>query len=84
MYVLMRSGLVKRKNGRYALTAFGKVIYDVQITIEKVISNYYWKLKAIDSLEAADGELSKDERTRVLDTLIDSAKIKEVILARIS
>jgi hypothetical protein len=84
MSVLMRSGLVKRKNGRYALTAFGKVIYDVQITIGKVISNYYWKLKAIDSLEAADGELSKDERTKVLDTLIDSAKIKEVILARIS
>jgi hypothetical protein len=83
MSVLMRSGLVKRKNGRYALTAFGKVIYDVQITIGKVISNYYWKLKAIDSLEAADGELSKDERTKVLDTLIDSAKIKEVILARI-
>ena len=47
----MKSGLVKRKNGRYALTAFGKVIYDVQITIEKVISNYYWNLKAIDSLE---------------------------------
>lgn len=81
---LMKSGLVKRKNGRYALTAFGKVIYDVQITIEKVISNYYWNLKAIDSLEAADGGLSKDERTKVLDTLIDSAKIKEVILARIS
>jgi predicted transcriptional regulator len=65
MSVLMRSGLVKRNKGRYALTAFGKVIYDVQITIEKVISNYYWKLKAIDSLEsAADGELSKDDVPR--------------------
>jgi hypothetical protein len=41
MSVLKRSGLVKRKNGRYTLAAFGKVIYDVQITIEKVISNYY-------------------------------------------
>ena len=44
MSVLMRSGLVKRKKGRYALTAFGKVIYDIEITIEKAIRNYYGNL----------------------------------------
>ena len=60
----MKSGLVKRKNGRYALTAFGKVIYDVQITIEKVISNYYWNLKAIDSLKQQMGGFQKMNVTR--------------------
>jgi hypothetical protein len=81
---LMKSGLVKRKNGRYTLTAFGKVIDDIQRTIKKVINEYYWKLKAIDSFEVADGGLSKEEHNKVLDTLIDNEKIKEVILANIS
>jgi len=47
MSVLMRSGLVKRNKGRYALTAFGKVIYDIEITIEIALENL-WKLRAVD------------------------------------
>lgn len=51
------------------------------MTIEKVISNYYWALKQLIYLKSA---FSKYEQTKVLNTLIDSANIKEVILARIS
>src|ERR671938_1614534 len=54
MSSLSKAGLVKRKDGKYTLTTFGKVIYDSIATIENAI-NYYWKLKAIDSLE-----ISKD------------------------
>ena len=50
MSSLVKAGLVKRKNGKYTLTTFGKVIYDSVATMENAI-NYYWKLKAIDSLE---------------------------------
>ena len=82
MSVLMRSGLVKRDNGRYALTAFGKVIYDIEITIEIALENL-WKLRAVDLVQVEEA-LSKEELTRILDTLIDSAKIKEVLLARLS
>ena len=82
MSVLMRSGLVKRNNGRYALTAFGKVIYDIEITIEIALENL-WKLRAVDLVQVEEA-LSKEEQTRILDTLIDSAKIKEVLLARLS
>ena len=32
---LMKTGMVKRKNGRHYLTAFGKVVYDAQATIKK-------------------------------------------------
>jgi hypothetical protein len=78
----MRSGLVKRDNGRYALTAFGKVIYDIEITIEIALENL-WKLRAVDLVQVEEA-LSKEEQTRILDTLIDSAKIKEVLLARLS
>jgi hypothetical protein len=82
MSVLMRSGLVKRNKGRYALTAFGKVIYDIEITIEIALENL-WKLRAVDLVQVQEA-LSKEEQTRILDTLIDSAKIKDVLLARIS
>ena len=82
MSVLMRSGLVKRNKGRYALTAFGKVVYDIEITIEIALENL-WKLRAVDLVQVEEA-LSKEEQTRILDTLIDSAKIKDVLLARIS
>lgn len=80
---LIKTGLVKRENGRYTLTSFGKVIYNVQITIEIALENF-WKLKAIDSLQAADSTLSKEEQTKVLDVLIQNDKIKEVIFAIMS
>jgi hypothetical protein len=82
MSVLMRSGLVKRNKGRYALTAFGKVIHDIEITIEIALENL-WKLRAVDLVQV-EKALSKEEQARILDTLIDSAKIKDVLLARIS
>ena len=82
MSVLMRSGLVKRNKGRYALTAFGKVIYDIEITIEIALENL-WKLRAVDLVQVEEA-LSKEEQTKILDTLIDSAKIKDVLIARIS
>lgn len=78
---LIKIGLVKKENGRYTLTSFGKVIYDFQKTIELALENF-WKLKAIDSLQATDSTLSKEEQTRVLDVLIQNDKIKEVIFAK--
>jgi Mn-dependent DtxR family transcriptional regulator len=80
---LIKTGLVKRENGRYTLTSFGKVIYDFQIAIEIALENF-WKLKAIDSLQADDSTLSKEEQTKVLDVLIQNDKIKEVIFAKMS
>src|ERR687884_58623 len=67
---LMKAGLVKRKNGKHNLTAFGKVIYETQITIENAINNY-WKLKAIDSLEMSD-DLPVEERKKLIDNLIEN------------
>jgi len=78
---LIKTGLVKRENGRYTLTSFGKVIYDIQITIGVALENF-WKLKAIDSLQAADSTLSKEEQTKVFDVLIQNDKIKEVIFTK--
>src|SRR5919109_5069976 len=72
---MTKAGLVRRKNGKHSLTAFGKVVYDAETTIEKAI-NSYWKLKAIDSLELSD-ELPKEERIKLIDNLLDNNDIKE-------
>src|SRR5919108_2925995 len=74
---MAKAGLVKRKNGKHSLTAFGKVIYDAQTTIEKAVDNY-WKLKAIDSLEMSD-ELPREERIKLIDNLLDNNDIKGIL-----
>ena len=74
---LNKAGLVKRKNGKYTLTTFGKVIYDSIATIENAI-NYYWKLKAIDSLEISK-DIPAEERKKILDNLIGDQHIVAVV-----
>ena len=76
---LIKSGLVKRQRGRYLLTAFGKVIYSAQVTLEAKIEsalNNYWKLKAIDSLEMP----SREENDKVISMLIDNQEIKDILI----
>lgn len=75
---MIRVGLVKRKNGKYILTTFGKIVYDSQTTIENSIKNY-WKLKAIDSLEMSN-ELPKEEQQKLIETLLDNEEIKGILV----
>ena len=75
---LMNAGLIKRKQGKYILTAFGKVIYDVAIaTLENAVSNY-WKLKAIDSLEMSKA-LPAEECKKLINSFIDDDGIKAIL-----
>jgi len=79
MSALLKAGLVKRKSGRYNLTAFGKVVYDAQATIENAINNY-WKLKAVDSIIEISDELPKEEFNKIVDILIDNQQIKDRLI----
>ena len=74
---MTKAGLVKRKNGKHFLTAFGKVVYDAQTIIEKAVNNF-WKLKAVDSLELS-GDLPEEERLKLIDGLLDNNEIKEIL-----
>ena len=74
---MTRVGLVKRKNGKHSLTAFGKVVYDAERIIDKAISNY-WKLKAVDSLDLSK-DLPKEEKIKLIDNLLDNKEIKEIL-----
>jgi hypothetical protein len=74
-------GLIKRrKGGNYSLTSFGKVIYEIQRIFEYTVNNYYWKLKAVDSAQLSK-EISREEYAKLVDSLIDNQKIKEIIAA---
>jgi CheY-like chemotaxis protein len=71
---LIKAGLVRKKDGNYCLTSFGKVFCNLQITAENALSSY-WKLKAIDSFD----NLSKEEYHRYIDSLIDNYNIKRIL-----
>lgn len=74
---LMKTGMVKRKNGKHFLTAFGKVVYDAQVTVKKAVESY-WKLKAIDSIDLSD-EITVKEREKLIQTLLDDVEIREIL-----
>jgi predicted transcriptional regulator len=77
MSKLTKAGLIRRKDGKHTLTAFGKVIRDSHMTIENAINNY-WKLKAIDSLEMSN-DLPAEERKKLINNLIDNNGIREIL-----
>lgn len=69
---MTNAGLVTRKNKKHYLTSIGKVVYELQITAQKAIDNY-WKLKAIDSF----GDVPDKER--LIRQLIDDSDLTELL-----
>jgi hypothetical protein len=81
---LVDACLIKRYKGRYSLTLLGKVVYDSQMTIGKTLT-YYWKLKALESIEMSSGTtLPEGELAQLINTLIDNHQIKDILLKSIS
>ena len=74
---LMKTGMVKRKNGKHFLTAFGKIVYDAQVTVKKAVESY-WKLKAIDSIDLSD-EITVNQRDKLIHKLVDDVEIREML-----
>jgi hypothetical protein len=83
---LLDAGLVKRHRGKYSLTMLGKVVYQSQTIIGKTLV-YYWKLKAIESIEmsASDPCIPPNEEiTQMINALIDNQQIKDIIMKSLS
>ena len=81
---LTYAGLIKRHKGKYSLTLLGKVVYDLQMTIGKTLV-YYWKLKALESIEMSSGTiLPEGELAQLINALIDNHQIKGILLKSIS
>ena len=75
---MTKAGIVRKKKGKYLLTAFGRVVYDSQLTVESALTSY-WKLKAIDSLETSN-ELPMEEQQKLIDALLDDQEIKGILV----
>ena len=81
---LTDAGLIKRHKGKYSLTSLGKVVYDSHMIISKVLS-YYSKLRTIESIKMSyGGEIPKEELSQLINALIDSYQIKDMIMESIS
>lgn len=79
---LLSVGLIRRDKGKYSLTLLGKVVYDSQMTIGKTLA-YYWKLKAIESVETTASVISglpEGELVQLINALIDNHQIKDILL----
>jgi predicted transcriptional regulator len=79
---LLDAGLVKRRKGKYSLTMLGKVVYQSQTIIGKTL-DYYWKLKAIESLETSAYIPPNEEITQMINALIDNQQIKDILMKSI-
>src|SRR5918995_3014095 len=76
---LLKVGLIRRQKGVYSLTLLGKIVYDSQTIIGKALS-YYWKLKAIESMETSSTAIPNEERTQLINALIDNHQIKDILM----
>ena len=77
LYRLTRCGLIKRRDNIYSLTTFGKILLDAESTVENALSNF-WRIRAIDSLEVADG-IPVEEHQRLVESLIKDQGIKGIL-----
>jgi hypothetical protein len=73
--------LIIRKNGKYFLSSFGKIIYEAQMIIGISIQNY-WKLKAVDSIDpsSASPQLPTEEYDKLIASLFESDDLKDILL----
>jgi hypothetical protein len=77
---LLDAGMIKRHKGKYFLTMLGKVVYESQMIIGKTLA-YYWKLKAIESLETSTTSgILNEEITQLINALIDNHQIKDILM----
>ena len=79
---LSNQGIVKRTNGQYGLTSFGKLILNSLNLVEDAIK-IYSKTKAIDVIQSSQRS-TKGEILELVNILIDNDRVKEIIKLRYS
>jgi hypothetical protein len=76
---LLKAGLVQRIKGRFSLTCLGAVVNHGQLIIETGVNNY-WKLKAIDSIQAS-GQIVEQERLKIIKTIVDNNTVQNILIS---
>ena len=77
---LTTRGLVRREKGKYYLTTFGNIVYDLtseyKNKLDSVIEDC-WKFKALDLLDISD-ELTNDEKQKIIEQLFNQISHNKV------
>jgi hypothetical protein len=80
---LTSAGRIKKVRGQICLTALGKVVYNAHTVIGKALS-YYWKMKAIESIQSSAGrELAREDMLMLIQSLIDNHQVRDILLKSI-
>lgn len=74
---LRTASLISRQKGKYKLTSFGKVIYNIYKMGEKATESQ-WKLQAIDMMCAKDNLGGVDDM-KIIDILLDDIEIRKIL-----
>jgi DNA-binding HxlR family transcriptional regulator len=77
---LSNQGIVKRTDGEYRLTSFGKVLLNSLSLVEDTI-NMYSKTQAIDAIKASH-KITNEEILKLVNILIDNELVREIIKVR--
>lgn len=80
---LQNAGLIKRHKGRHSLTLLGHAVYNTQMIIGQALT-YYWKLKALEEIEMSTSDIPNEEKTQLINAMIDNHQIKDILLKSIS
>jgi hypothetical protein len=70
---------VTRKNRKYSLSSLGKVVYELQITAQNALNNY-WNLRAIDNFDG----ISEHEQKNVIENFIVDENLRELLTKKCS
>jgi hypothetical protein len=79
MSTLMKAGLIKKEEGKYTVTAFGRIIYQISLAVMENAVNNYWKLRAIESLGMSK-DIPAAECKKIIDSVIDNQAIKHILV----
>jgi hypothetical protein len=81
---LTSAGLIKKRHGQFALTALGKIVYNAHVVIGTAVG-YYWKMKAIESIQMEGGrEFAREDMQNLIQSLIDNHQVREILLESLS
>ena len=75
---LVEMDLVKRAEGKYKITIFGKVIYETHLRLAVVVNNRF-KLRALELLYSTS-TIPVSERSKLMDQIINDTGKTEIIL----
>ncbi len=78
---MLKTGLIKRKKGRFFLTGLGIIVYDAQLQFESAVKNF-WNLKAIDAIQDLH-KMDKEARVTIIKSLVTDKLMQDILEARV-